>query len=64
LFGGFGNFDKDTIVDLNQPQELKNFTGLGGNFADTVIAMNESVQYMQTNTKTNPLIRTTKYTFG
>ena len=36
LLGGLGHLDKHTIVDLQQTEQLEDFTGLGSNVVDTV----------------------------
>ena len=35
LLGGFGQADEDTVVDLEESEELKNFSWLGSNLVDT-----------------------------
>lgn len=35
LLGGLGDADKDTVVDLEEAEELKDFLGLGGDLRDT-----------------------------
>ena len=34
--GGFGEFDEDAVVDLEEAQELEDLAGFGGDFVDTV----------------------------
>ena len=34
--GGFGEFDEDAVVDLEEAEKLENLAGLGGDFVDTV----------------------------
>ena len=34
--GGFGEFDEDAVVNLEEAEELKDFAGFGGDFVDTV----------------------------
>ena len=34
--GGFGEFDEDAVVDLEEAEELEDFTGFGSDFVDTV----------------------------
>lgn len=36
LGGGLGNLDEDTVVDLEETEELKNLAGLGGHLVDTL----------------------------
>lgn len=36
LSGGLGNLDEDTVVDLEETQELEDLAGLGGNLVDTL----------------------------
>ena len=36
LLGGLGHADKDTVVDLEETEELQDFLGLGGDLGDTV----------------------------
>ena len=33
--GGFGEFDEDAVVDLEESEELEDLAGLGSNFVDT-----------------------------
>ena len=35
LLGGLGDFDEDTVVDLEQSEELEDLAGFGGDFVDT-----------------------------
>ena len=35
LLGGPGDLDKDTVVDLQEAEELQDFAGLGGDLVDT-----------------------------
>jgi hypothetical protein len=35
LQGGLGGLDKDTVVDLQQTQQLQNLAGFGGDLIDT-----------------------------
>ena len=37
LLGGLGETDEDTVVDLEQTEELQDLTGLGSDFVDTVL---------------------------
>ena len=37
LLGGLGQTDEDTVVDLEQTEELQDLTGLGSDFVDTVL---------------------------
>lgn len=41
LSGSLGNTDKDTVVDLEKTEELKDLAGLGGNLVDTLDADDE-----------------------
>ena len=34
--GGFGEFDEDAVVDLEEAEELEDLAGFGGDFVDTV----------------------------
>ena len=34
--GGFGEFDEDAVVDLEEAEELEDLAGFWGNFVDTV----------------------------
>ena len=58
LLGGLGHLDEDTVVDLEQTEELQDFAGFGCNLVDTerpgelvIVIMNEH---------THPRIRMTK----
>jgi hypothetical protein len=57
LFRGLGDSDKDTVVDLQQSEELQDLSGLGGDLGDTArgLAGNRNGER-----QTHPLIRTTK----
>ena len=35
LGGGLGDLDEDTVVDLEETEELEDLAGLGGNVVDT-----------------------------
>ena len=35
LLGGLGQLDEDTVVDLEETEELEDLAGLGGNLVDT-----------------------------
>ena len=35
VLGGLGHSDKDTVVDLEETEELEDFAGFGGEFGDT-----------------------------
>ena len=37
LLGGLGETDEDTVVDLEQTEELQDLTGLGSDLVDTVL---------------------------
>ena len=37
LLGGLGQLDEDTVVDLEETEELENLARLGGNLVDTVL---------------------------
>lgn len=41
LSGGLGDLDEDTVVDLEETEELEDLAGLGGNLVDTLDADNE-----------------------
>lgn len=41
LHGGLGDLDEDTVVDLEQTEELEDLAGLGGNLVDTLDADDE-----------------------
>ena len=41
LSGGLGDLDEDTVVDLEETEELKDLAGLGGNLVDTLDADDE-----------------------
>lgn len=41
LGGGLGDADEDTVVDLEQTEELEDLAGLGGNLVDTLDADQE-----------------------
>lgn len=41
LRGGLGDLDEDTVVDLEETEELEDLAGLGGNLVDTLDADNE-----------------------
>lgn len=41
LLSGLGDADEDTVVDLEQTQQLQGLAGLGGNLVDTLDADNE-----------------------
>lgn len=41
LGGGLGDLDEDTVVDLEETEELEDLAGLGGNLVDTLDADNE-----------------------
>jgi hypothetical protein len=41
LGGGLGDLDEDTVVDLEETEELEDLAGLGGNLVDTLDADDE-----------------------
>ena len=42
LLGGLGETDEDTVVDLEQTEELQDLTGLGSDLVDTVLSQNNA----------------------
>ena len=62
--GGFGEFDEDAVVDLEEAEELKDLAGFGGDFVDTV----ENIRIVDWPSigrrATDPLMRTTKTSLG
>ena len=65
LLSRLRDLDKDTVVDLEQTEELQDFTGLGCDFVDTraenVDEMYNAIEYWIV---TYPRILTTKYNLG
>ena len=62
--GGFGEFDEDTIVDLEEAEELEDLAGFGSDFVDTVTNVRMAVWRSKGRRATDPLMRTTKTSFG
>ncbi len=62
--GGFGEFDEDTIVDLEEAEELEDLAGFGGDFVDTVTNVRMAVWRSKGRRATDPLMRTTKTSLG
>lgn len=61
----FCQANKDTVVDLKESEELKDFAWLGSNLVDTVQdSMSVLVDSCRLSTNTHPLIRTTKTSLG
>ena len=58
LLGGAGDLDEDTVVDLEEAEELQNLAGLGGDLVDTATQM--SGRSRSRGRCTYPRIRTTK----
>jgi len=44
LLGGLGEFDEDTIVDLQETEELHHFSGFGGHFVDTTMRREQGAE--------------------
>ena len=42
LLGGLGETDEDTVVDLEQTEELQDLAGLGSDLVDTVLSQNNA----------------------
>jgi hypothetical protein len=62
LEGSLGHADKDTVVDLEKTEELKDFARLWSNLVDTMIILDGSLVCVETDAY--PLIRTTKTSFS
>ena len=62
--GSFCQANKDTVVDLKESEELKDFAWFGSNLVDTI--QDNMLVLMNTvrSDDTHPLIRTTKTSFG
>jgi hypothetical protein len=64
LNGSLGETDEDTVVDLEETEQLQDLTGLGGNLVDTEGYVRIPRLHQQRNRKTYPLMRTTKASLG
>lgn len=59
------DLDEDTVVDLEETEQLQNFTGFGCDLVDTLgtqLAITHNKEYRRP--ATHPRIRITKYTLG
>lgn len=63
LLGSTGDLDEDTVVDLEETEELHDLAGLGCNLVDTTRNVRGSPGEVAVH-ETHPRIRTTKYTLG
>ena len=43
--GGFGEFDEDAVVNLEEAEELEDLAGFGGDFVDTVKNIRTTVRH-------------------
>ena len=62
--GGFGEFDEDAVIDLEEAEELKDLAGFGGDFVDTVEDVRIVVWHSIGKRAIDPLMRTTKTSLG
>ena len=62
--GGFGEFDEDAVIDLEEAEELEDLAGFGGDFVDTVKNVRMAVWRSKERRATDPLMRTTKTSLG
>jgi len=68
LLGSLGDPDEDSVVDLEQSEELKDLSGLGGDLGDTKHNRTQDANHVKraipqittTRRSTHPLILTTK----
>ena len=58
LLSGLGDLDEDTVVDLQEAEELQDLAGLGRNLVDT--SQWSAQQDEKPEITTHPRIRTTK----
>ena len=40
MFGGIGDPDENTVVDLDESEKLEDLSGFGGDFTDTIEEVN------------------------
>lgn len=60
LRGSLGDLDKDSVVDLEETEELEDLAGLGGNVVDTARRVVSAFPLLHRPKRTYPLMRITK----